>query len=183
MTGLKERLAHSLTAQVVLSFAIVMPLSLLTVLIEPGEALGAALVRGVLVAAGSAVFLVVRQLRHRALTGGVDALVTSERRLTRGQVPEDPAGREAMRGLLAQRRGELRRSGRALPFFVLMLAALPMLFLKNGRSVDAVATLVLGAAFVGFLLVMRRRNLRRVQVMEKALAPEADAPDARASAH
>ncbi|MBC9713168.1 flippase-like domain-containing protein [Streptomyces sp. TRM66268-LWL] len=180
MSGLKERFDRSTTAQVVLIFLLALPIAFVSRLYEEGEPVWRSLLRAVAIGATGAVLFAARQRRYRRRVGGrMDALVAAERRFRRGEVPEDHAEREAMRGLLAERRREMARVW-AIAVFLGMLTLLPVLFLLNGEGPAAAVALVVGALFGGWMLWMRRRNLRRLDHMEKALGRS---PDTRAFTH
>ncbi|MEU0689579.1 hypothetical protein [Streptomyces uncialis] len=124
-----------------------------------------------------------RRQRADARASGLetDDVPALERRLRRGDIPDDPALRQAMLRLV-HRRQKTMHSKRvwAFPAMLLMFVALGVLLLAGGSVVAGAAWIVGGPVVVGGMWWMRRTSLDRLRRAERRLnASPAQDPAAR----
>lgn len=124
--------------------------------------------------AGWMTWWMMRRRRRDGRSVGADAddLPVLERRMRHGDLPADPEERRIMRGLAQRRLAQMGRRPARWGFLVLgvIVAGLTALMAANGDMVQAVCTAVGGAAFLGWMAVMRRRNLARLTRAERRLS-------------
>ncbi|WP_406403583.1 hypothetical protein [Streptomyces uncialis] len=120
------------------------------------------------------VFTVLMRRRQRgdARASGVetDDVPALERRLRRGDIPDDPALRQAMLQLIHRRRKTMHsKLVWAFPVMLLMFVALGVVLLAGGSAVAGAAWIVGGVVAVGGMWWMRRINLDRYRRAERRL--------------
>ncbi|WP_199547621.1 hypothetical protein [Streptomyces sp. N35] len=178
MRGLKHRFDRSPVAQIAVSFVLVAGVFRWA---DPDEPVALWLLRGVLITGGvAAVFLLRRRSVLSALRVDSEELRRAERQLWKGRVPDDPHGRDVMRGLVARRRQEMGARPWALYGFLGILALIPVAYAAAGQWPAALLALLFGTAFACWLFWMRHHTQRRLDHMEKALGRS---PDTRAFTH
>ncbi|MFJ4767628.1 hypothetical protein ACIP88_00735 [Streptomyces uncialis] len=132
----------------------------------------------VAVVAGAGVYAIVltvlirRRQRGDARATGLetDDVPALERRLRRGDIPDDPALRQAMLQLVHRRRKTMHsKLVWAFPAMLLMFVALGVLLLVGGSVVAGAAWIVGGPVVVGGMWWMRRTSLNRLRRAERQL--------------
>ncbi|GAB2614612.1 hypothetical protein GCM10027168_53980 [Streptomyces capparidis] len=163
MDRLGTWLGRHLWIQVVLS---VLAATAIVVAISPrrsvGDVLGSVTVCSL---GGVAVLLLVRRRDRRTVGGSTDTLVSLDRRLGRGEVPEDPREREAMRALVARRTHRTRHHRAALVFLFLLFGGVTALSFAAFGPREGIGFGVLSAVFLTWIAwygARRRRGMRRV---------------------
>lgn len=181
MERLNQFLAERLWLQMVLS---VLAAGALIMLLFPGESAVSAVTR----AAGSSigavgVLLVVRRKEKRAAGSTTGQLVSLDARLRKGDVPSEPAEREAMRGLVEQRLRRLRYCVPALVGLTLMWGTLVALSATTLGARQTIGLALPAALFMGWLIPYGNLQLRRLHHMRDALGgvPETAGTAARHS--
>jgi hypothetical protein len=135
------------------------------------DAWPSALVGGV----GGCAVVTWRVIRRRrgdatAIGTGSDAVPTLDRRIMKGDLPEDPAEREAMGRLVQRRLDRIRRHQKwALPLMAVFCFAPAALWLVAGRDSSGVLAAVFGVAFFGWLVWMNRRAVHRLTRMDQRI--------------
>jgi Flp pilus assembly protein TadB len=114
-----------------------------------------------------------RRRRRDSRAVGADAaeLPLLERRMRHGDLPADPEERRVMRALAQRRLAQMNRSYAKWAFVLLavIVAGLSALQLAAGHTVPGICTLLLGAAFLGWMFLMRRRNQARLTRVSRRL--------------
>jgi Flp pilus assembly protein TadB len=113
-----------------------------------------------------------RRQRADARTSGVetDDLPVLERRIRRGDIPDDPALRQPMLQLVHRRLDQMHsRMVWALPALLLMSVALGVLQLANGSTLAGIGWTAGGLIVVSGLWWTRRHNIARFRRAERQL--------------
>ncbi|MET9801009.1 hypothetical protein [Streptomyces sp. NPDC006368] len=167
MKRLDVWLTEHLWAQVVLS---VVAATALIMLISPGHTWGETLVRVAVVSLGGVVVLVVRRRKEKRTTGGSDATVaTLDRKLRRGEVPREPAEREAMAKLVAQRLHATRHRRAALVLLYVMFATLAVAVTATTDARSAIGYGLFSVVFLGWMTWSAARQHRLLRHMAEAV--------------
>ncbi|WTD04548.1 hypothetical protein OH717_19170 [Streptomyces albidoflavus] len=167
MNRLHTFLTRNLWAQVALS---VLGASALVLLISPGESPAAVLIRVAFSSLGGvAVLLAVRRKEKRATGTDTTGLVTLDGRIRSGDVPTDPAEREALRALVAKRLHRTRNRPWALAFLVLLFGGVTAL---TAGPRETIGFGILAVAFPVWIYFQGRKQLRRLHRMREALREE-----------
>ncbi len=163
-------LTRNLWAQVALS---VLGASALVLLISPGESPTAVLIRVAFSSLGGvAVLLAVRRKEKRATGTDTTGLVTLDGRIRSGDVPTDPAEREALRALVAKRLHRTRNRPWALAFLVLLFGGVTVLTALTAGPRETIGFGILAVAFPVWIYFQGRKQLRRLHRMREALREE-----------
>ncbi|MFJ2740022.1 hypothetical protein ACIO3O_10150 [Streptomyces sp. NPDC087440] len=142
----------------------------IVMLISPERSLLSAALRAVgMTAVGVGMLAYRRRQDSRAIGSGEGQLVSLDRQLQRGQVPEGEAGREGMRRLVAKRRHTRRHLTWLLPLWCLMVCGVGVLALVTSSGLRAWGPAVGCFVFAAWFVWMSRRLGRRLTAMEKAL--------------
>ncbi|MFJ4713840.1 hypothetical protein [Streptomyces sp. NPDC088785] len=129
--------------------------------------------------AGVGIALTARRKERRA-AGSTDGLIALDRRLRTGDVPTDPAERQAMRRLVDQRTHRGRHRKAALAFLAVMFVGITVLTAFTAGPRQTVGFAVLTVVFLTWLTYMSSLTNRRLRAMDAALgtAPAPAAPEA-----
>ncbi|MFH8435184.1 hypothetical protein ACH4A3_08130 [Streptomyces sp. NPDC018007] len=94
-----------------------------------------------------------------------------ERRIAEnGELPEDPAERQAMVRLIRRREEKLRRNRWwALPTLGLLFFGLPFLWFAAGNVPTGLGMLGSGVAFMGWMIWFNRRFVRRMAAVRRRI--------------
>lgn len=103
-------------------------------------------------------------------------LARLDKRLKRGEVPDRPQDREAMRALVARRRRRMRDRRWVVPVFFVLLAGIGVASLRVVEPPYSVLGLLLWCGLAVFLVTENRRLRSRLDRMHRALT--ADPPGA-----
>ncbi|MFI0723651.1 hypothetical protein [Streptomyces sp. NPDC021224] len=111
-----------------------------------------------------------RRRRDLAAAGDEHADIRGlNRMINKGRIPEDPARRQQMRGLMARRKGQLRRLRWLAPAFTAMVLAVAVLPLVSGKWVAALPLLGLLVVLDGMVWFGYRRQRRTLRRLEQRL--------------
>ncbi|MFF4269998.1 hypothetical protein [Streptomyces sp. NPDC001536] len=171
MRAFKRWLDHSLTAQAVLIFPLLVGFS---ALFRRHENPVWWVVQGALCTAITVGFLAA-QRRRVGRAAGTDARGIAElnRKIRHREVPQAPEERATMRRLVDEQLGQIERGGRWLPYWLGFMGLVAIGTLALGVSAGSwILPLVLAvgvAAFCWWALWMRRRSIDRCRHMRSAL--------------
>jgi Flp pilus assembly protein TadB len=170
-TFLAERLWLQIALSVVCATAAIL-------LISPGESPVAVLLRVAGSSIGGVLVLVLlRRREKRAAGGSATGLVALDKKLRDGEAPTEPAERQAMRDLVAQRLHRIRHHTAATAVLAFLVVTLVLLTAATSGLRQTVGYALLGVAGLGWLVIEGRRQRRRLWHMRDALgvAPDASA--------
>ncbi|MGY0070921.1 hypothetical protein ACWZEH_29925 [Streptomyces sp. QTS137] len=171
MSAVKRLLDRSLAAQAMLIFPLCVGA---TALLRRDEhpvvwVVQAALYTGVTVA----ILAAQRRRSVRAAGVGPGAVAGLNRGIRRGEVPQDPEERAAMRRLADDQLERMQRAGRWFPYWLALMGLVAVGLLVLGVvSGSVVPSAVFAAGTLGFLwwvVWMRRRSMRRLRTARSAL--------------
>lgn len=171
MRAFKRWLDHSLTAQAVLIFPLLVGFS---ALFRRHENPVWWVVQGALCTAITVGFLAA-QRRRVGRAAGTDARGIAElnRKIRHREVPQAPEERATMRRLVDEQLGQIERGGRWLPYWLGFMGLVAIGTLALGVSAGAwILPLALAVGVAGFCwwaLWMRRRSIDRCRHMRSAL--------------
>ncbi|MFD3733923.1 hypothetical protein [Streptomyces sp. NPDC058632] len=123
---------------------------------------------------GVAVAVLAAQRRRAVRAAGVGpgAVADLNRRIRRGEVPQDPEERAAMRRLADDQLDSMQRAGRWFPYWLalmgLVAVGLLVLGVVSGSVVPSVAFAVSMLGFLWWVVWMRRRSMRRLRTARSA---------------
>lgn len=178
MEKLKALLARRLWLQVVLS---ILAASAVIVLIDPGDSVGAVLLRVAVTSMGGVIVLVVvRRREKRAVGGSATSLVSLDGKLRTGEVPTNPAEREAMRGLVEQRLHRSRHRVLATVFLACLFALVVAMTAMTSGLRQTLGFALFSVIFIGWLIANGNLQARRLRHMRNALGTSRDVPQAAA---
>ncbi|MEV0241601.1 hypothetical protein AB0I06_16945 [Streptomyces sp. NPDC050674] len=118
---------------------------------------------------GVAVLLAVRRKEKRATGGSVDDLVSLDRMLRRGEVPDQPHAREAMRELVDHRLHRTRHRVAAQVGLAVMWSAIVVLMALTTGLRQTLGMSVFAAAFLTWLVLYGNLQHRRLRTMREEL--------------
>ncbi|MFE9680301.1 hypothetical protein [Streptomyces sp. NPDC006285] len=172
-----ERVNTFLGKHVWLQFALsVLAASALVALLFPGDSVLSVVSRTALMSVGGiAVLLVVRRKEKRA-AGSTDGLVVLDRKLRRGDVPVDPAEREAMRELVDQRLHRTRHRVAALVLIGVLFGSVTVLTALTGGLRATIGFALFTVVFLGWMIADSSTQRRRLNTMDAALKSTRPAP-------
>ncbi|MEU9430922.1 hypothetical protein [Streptomyces sp. NPDC048252] len=154
--------------------------SALVMLLYPGRSALSVVLRTAFVSIGGiVVVLVVRRRERRAAGGGTNGLVSLDGKLRKGEVPVDPAEREAMRGLVAQRLHRTRHRVAALVFLAVLFCTVTALVALTSGPRQTIGFALLTVVFLAWSVGNGNLQHRRLRAMQASL----DGEDAPAHAH
>ncbi|WP_433887906.1 hypothetical protein [Streptomyces sp. CA-111067] len=141
-------------------------------LLRPGRTWADAAIGAAIYAAWMTGWQVRRRRRDsRAVGAKADELPQLERRMRRGEVPEDPAERQAMRKLAQRRLAKLQGGAKwALPLLGFLWLAVSVISLAVGQFGSGLAFLGAGVVLAGLIVWGRRRNIERLTRAERRLS-------------
>ncbi|MFD6416973.1 hypothetical protein [Streptomyces sp. NPDC060194] len=158
-----------------------------------------AVIGGGLVGGAYAAFFRMRQRKDGTISGTeTDDVPALDRRIRRGDIPDDPREREAMDRLVTRRLEQMsaRRFYWAFGVLIAMDVAVGILAIVNGEALTGLLFIVGGTAFCGVLFLLRRRNIKRFEGVRQQLrgahteatatsgaAPASTEPSRAASGH
>ncbi|MFE7815533.1 hypothetical protein ACFU5P_27065 [Streptomyces sp. NPDC057433] len=120
-----------------------------------------------------AVLAVQRRRAVRAASVGPGAVADLHRRIRRGEVPQDPEERAAVRRLADDQLGRMQRAGRWFPYWLalmgLVAVGLLVLGVVSGSVVPSVAFAAGTLGFCWWAVWMRRRSMRRLRTARSAV--------------
>ncbi|MDQ1034165.1 hypothetical protein QFZ75_000581 [Streptomyces sp. V3I8] len=150
--------------------------SALVLLLFPGPSVLSVVIRtSVMSVGGIAVVLATRRKEKRA-AGSTDGLVALDRRLRRGDVPTDPAEREAMRALVGRRLHRTRHRVPALIFLGVLFCSVTVLTALSGGLRQTVGMALLTVLFLGWTATAGATHDRRLRTMDRALESNSRVP-------
>ncbi|MFD7439715.1 hypothetical protein [Streptomyces sp. NPDC059861] len=166
-----ERLNTFLTKHLWLQIVLSIPCaSAVILLINPGNSAGAVLLRVAVISIGGVLVIVIlRRKEKRAAGGSASSLLSLDRKLRRGEVPTEPAEREAMRALVEQRLHRTRHRVTATAFLAFLFASLVAATAVTSGPRQTTGFALFSALFVGWLIVNGNLQNRRLQRMHDAL--------------
>jgi hypothetical protein len=172
----KRWLDHSLTAQAVLIFPLLVGVA---ALLRPNEHPVYWVVQGALCSAVAITFLAVQRRRTgRAVGTDARGIAELQRKLRHREVPREPEERAAMRRLVSEHRGQMERGARWLPYWLgvmgLIAVGLLVLGVASGSWALPLAFAVGVFAFCSWILWMRRRALDHLHFMRSALQSQSE---------
>ncbi|MEU1039169.1 hypothetical protein ACFYP4_09605 [Streptomyces sp. NPDC005551] len=171
-------LAEHLWLQVVLS---ILAAGGLIMLVSPGESPVAVLGRLAVTSVGAVIVLsVVRRREKRAAGGSATGLVSLDQKLRRGEVPADPAERQAMRELVTQRLHRTRHRVAATVFLVLMSAFLLVATAMTAGPRQTIGFSLVAVGSLSWMIYAGNRQNRRLRHMRDVLDASPAAADAGA---
>jgi hypothetical protein len=152
-------------------------------LISPGRSPAEVLGRtAALCVTGMAVVLAFRRREQRAARASGGRYAELEQRMRHGEVPEDPADREAMRGLVAQRLRVNRHRHLALAVLWLLMGGVAVAAALTQSTREAVGYGLLAAVFLGWITWYGRRTRRTMLRVARELGVPADGREPEYSA-
>ncbi|MFD3580451.1 hypothetical protein [Streptomyces sp. NPDC058644] len=167
MEKLNTLLAKRLWLQVVLS---ILCASAVVMLIDPGDSVGAVLLRVAVTSTGGVIVLViVRRKEKRAAGGSATSLASLDRKLRTGEAPTDAAEREAMRELVEQRLHRSRHRVLATAFLACLFAFIVAMTAMTSGLRQTLGFALLAVVFVGWLITNGNLQNRRLRHMRDAL--------------
>lgn len=177
MRALKRWLDRSVTAQAVVGFLLMV--GVLALLRRDAHPVLWVVQAGFY----SLIFVVIRAVMRRRVNraAGTDHRGFSElnRKLRHREVPEEPEEREAMRRLVGSQLGQIKRSGRWVPYWMgfMGLVAIGVLVLGTiaGQVIWPLTYAIFMAGFLYWIHWMRRRTAERHRFMRSALEGESNA--------
>lgn len=127
------------------------------------------------------IFVVIRTVMRRRVNraAGTDhrGFDDLNRKIRRREVPEDPEEREAMRRLVGTQLGQIKRSGRWVPwmgFTGLVAVGLLVLGTIAGQVTWSLIYVIFMTGFLHWIHWMRRRSTERHRFMRSALQEPSD---------
>jgi len=127
---------------------------------------------GGVIYAGGMTWWSLRRRRNDAGSIGVEPTAVNrlDRRIMKEDIPDDPAERQAMARLAERRRVKLTR-GRwwAFPLLTVMFLAGAAVWFSLGEYLQGGLITAFGVVFLGFVMWMNRRALRRIDRVEHRL--------------
>lgn len=170
MKRIRDFLARNLWAQVALS---ILAASVLVALIYPGRSFGTVMLRtAVMSVGGICVVVFVRRKEKRAAGGKANDLVSLDRKLRKGDVPQDPHEQSAMRDLVAQRLHRTRHRVAALVFLAALFTTVTMLTALTQGLRQTIGMTVISVTFVVWMIYYSNLQNRRLITMRAALQGE-----------
>ncbi|WP_189216380.1 MULTISPECIES: hypothetical protein [Streptomyces] len=153
----------------------VLAASALVLIIFPGESASSALFRTASASVGGVGVLVFfRRKEKRAAGGTTNRLVSLDAKLRKGEVPAEPAEREAMRDLIGQRLHRMRHRVPALVTLVVLFGATTAMTAVTFGPRETVGLALLSVVFIGWLSWYGGVQIRRMHRMRDALDDTAD---------
>jgi Flp pilus assembly protein TadB len=160
-------LAKHLWTQVALSLLVAFAVVLL---LSPERSIASALVYVLFASVGGVgVMLAVRRREKRAAGGSVDALVSLDRKLRRGEIPTAPQERQAMRDLVESRLRRGRHRVAAQVGLAVMCCAVVVATALTASLPQTLGTGLFAGVFLGWLVVYGNRQYRRLRAMHAEL--------------
>ncbi|MEW2258419.1 hypothetical protein [Streptomyces sp. NPDC047869] len=176
MERLTDFLGRHLWVQILLS---VLLASALILLLYPSSSAASVLTRTALCSLGGiAVVLTARRREKRAAGGSTDRLVGLDGRLRRGEVPTDPAEREAMRALVEQRLHRTRHRVAAQVVLALLFCAVTAGTALTAGPRQTLGFGLLTVVFLGWFVPYGNLQHKRLCRMRAALADHRHGPGA-----
>ncbi len=126
-------------------------------------------------AAVTGILLMYRRRERRAAGGTARHYAKLDHELKRGRVPEDPAERQAMRNLVAQRLRTTRHHRLALALLYALFASLLTATLVTGDTREIVGLGVLSVAFLGWVTWYSTHQRRLLKHLHTRLSTDTPA--------
>ncbi|MBJ6637328.1 hypothetical protein H4K36_04130 [Streptomyces sp. DHE7-1] len=168
MERLNDFLSRHLWVQIIVS---VLLGSALILLLYPGRSPASVLARTALCSLGGiAVVVVARRREKRAAGGSRDRLVGLDGRLRKGEVPTDPAEREAMRALVEQRLHRTRHRVAAQVVLAVLFCSVTALTALTAGPRQTLGLALLTVVFLGWFIPFGNLQHKRLCRMRAALA-------------
>ncbi|MFE1796708.1 hypothetical protein ACFW9L_11145 [Streptomyces sp. NPDC059517] len=143
--------------------------SALVVLLFPESSVLSAVIRTALISVMVVVVVLAARREEKRAVGGTENLVALERKVRKGDVPADPAERDAMRGLVDRRLYRSRHRVAALVLVTVVLGSITALSALAGEERQAIGFSLFAVAFTGWSIVNSSRQHRRLTTMDAAL--------------
>ncbi|MGW2913093.1 hypothetical protein ACWC9X_21900 [Streptomyces asoensis] len=167
MERLNSFLGRHLWLQFVLSILLA---SALVMLLYPGRSAVSVVLRTAVVSVGGIVVVLVRRNREKKTAGGsTNGLVALDTKLRRGEVPGEPAEREAMRSLVTERLHRTRHRVAALVFLAVMFCTVTAMVALTSGTRQTIGFALLTVGFLSWSVVAGNRQQRRLRTMRAAL--------------
>ncbi|UPZ27131.1 hypothetical protein MUK60_04485 [Streptomyces sp. LRE541] len=168
-----ERVNTLLGKHIWLQFALgILVGSALMVLLFPGRSIISVVIRMTVVSIGSIAVVLAARRKEKRAAGSTDSLIVLDRKLRKGDVPTEPAERDAMRALVAQRLHRTRHRVPALVFLTVLFCSVTVLSAMTGGLRPTIGLALLSVLFIGWLTVSGSKNQRRLRAMDAALKSE-----------
>ncbi|MGV9454546.1 hypothetical protein [Streptomyces sp. NPDC003635] len=167
MQQIRDFLARHLWAQLALS---ILAASVLVALLFPGRSFGTVLLRtAVMSVGGICVIVIARRKEKRAAGGKTNDLVSLDRKLRTGDVPQDPQEQSAMRDLVAQRLHRTRHRVAALIFLAALFTTITVLTALTQGLRQTIGMTLISVTFIGWMIYYSNLQNRRLHTMRAAL--------------
>ncbi|MFE7028679.1 hypothetical protein ACFU9Y_00080 [Streptomyces sp. NPDC057621] len=143
--------------------------SALVVLLFPGPSVLSVVLRTTVVSVGGIAAVLLARRKEKRAAGSADGLVVLDRKLRKGDVPTDPAERDAMRALVAQRLHRTRHRVPALVFLTVLFCSVTVLTAATGGPRQTIGFALLTVVFIGWSISNSSLQHRRLRAMDAAL--------------
>ncbi|MER6136175.1 hypothetical protein [Streptomyces sp. NPDC001815] len=165
-----ERVNAFLGKHLWLQFALsILCASALVMLLFPGSSAASVVARTALMSTGGIAVVLVARRKEKRAAGSTDSLVVLDRKLRKGDVPVDPAQREAMRGLVDQRLHRTRHRVAALVFLAALFCSVTVLTALTSGTRQTIGFALFTVVFLGWSIANSTSQNRRLRTMEAAL--------------
>ncbi|MFJ2262958.1 hypothetical protein ACIOKD_32410 [Streptomyces sp. NPDC087844] len=146
--------------------------SALIVLLFPGPSVLSVVIRTTVISVGGIAAVLVARRKEKRAAGSTDSLVVLDRKLRKGDVPTDPAERDAMRALVAQRLHRTRHRVPALVLLTVLFCSVTLLTAATGGQRQTIGVALLTVVFVGWGISNSSLQQHRLRAMDAALRSE-----------
>ncbi|MEU6843395.1 hypothetical protein ABZ930_16135 [Streptomyces sp. NPDC046716] len=143
--------------------------AVLVQLLYPQGSFGAVLIRTAVTSVGGVCVALVMRRKERRAAGSTDGLVSLDRRLRTGDVPSDPAERQAMGRLVDQRLHRTRHRKAALALLAFMFVAITVLTGFTAGPRQTIGFAILTVVFLSWMSYIGSLQNRRLHTMDAAL--------------
>ncbi|WP_328492161.1 hypothetical protein OHS59_04930 [Streptomyces sp. NBC_00414] len=172
-----ERINTFLSKHLWLQFVLsILCASALVALLFPGPSILSVVIRTAFISVGGIAVVLVARRKEKRAAGSTDSLIVLDRKLRKGDVPDDPAERDSMRELVGQRLHRTRHRVAALVFLTVLFCSVTVLTAVTGGMRQTIGYSLLTVVFISWSIANSRVQHRRLRTMEAALKGESPAP-------
>ncbi|WP_353946337.1 hypothetical protein ABII15_35225 [Streptomyces sp. HUAS MG91] len=143
--------------------------AVLVQLLYPQGSFGVVLVRTAVMSVGGVCVALAMRRKERRAAGSTDGLISLDRRLRTGDVPADPAERQAMRRLVDQRLHRTRHRRAALAFLTCLFVGITVLTALTAGPRQTIGFAIVTVVFLSWMSYAGSLNNRRLHTMDAAL--------------